>query len=206
MDRRRFLVLGAGGLLLGAAACSGSKGAAPNDTTVVTRADALEGDLAIAALMASLENLLVAVYQEGIDRKDKLGPYSAAQQAAIDSAQRQHRDHAIAWNSILSGAGKKGVTGVNLNVKSATTDPQLFRAKDPGAFLSTCQDVESITATTYLAAIGSFQNNAALKVAASIHPVENEHVAVLAYLLGRTLPGDSFGHPDGARPTTDSIG
>jgi hypothetical protein len=45
-----------------------------------------------------------------------------------------------------------------------------------------------------------------LKVAASIHPVENQHVAALAFLLGRNVAADNFAHPDGARTPSDAIG
>jgi hypothetical protein len=160
----------------------------------------------VAALLASLENLLVGVYQDGIDRRERLGPYAPAVTAFLETAQRQHKEHAAAWNSILSGAGKPGITGVNLNVKGATADPALFRARDAVGLLGVCDEVGRVVATTYLAAMGSLQNNAALKVAASIHPVECEHLGVLAFLLGRQLPSDSFTHVEGARPTSDAIG
>jgi hypothetical protein len=187
-------------------ACGGGRKPAPEAQPVVTRADRLEGDLSVAALLVSLENLLVSVYQEGLDKKDKFGPYPPAVMSALDTALRQHKQHAVAWNGILTGAGKPGITGVDLTVKVATADPVLSRARDYNALLGLCQDLETLMSSTYLAAMGALENLAALKVAASIHPVENQHVGALGFLLGRALATDGFGRTDGARPTSDSIG
>jgi len=203
--RRRLLLGAAGGLVLGA--CSGDGNPRPVDETVVTDPNRLEGDLAVAALLASLDNLLVRVYQEAIDRRDRLGGYPTAVLSVLEAAQRQHRDHAGAWNSILTGAGKPAVTGLDVTVRTAIADPQFFRAATMNAVLSICHDVENTTAATYLAAVGGMNNNAAVRIAASIQPVESQHVGVLAFLLGRPLPADAFARSDGvARPVTDTIG
>jgi hypothetical protein len=209
VDRRGFLLLAGGATgaaaLLGA--CGGSSSARPPDVKpVITSPNHLEGDLSVAALLASMENLLVSVYQEGIDKKDKFGTFPPGVMAVVTAAQQQHKDHAVAWNGILTGAGKPGVTGVDLSVKSAAVDAPLARARDYSSLLSLCHDLGTVTASTYQAAIGALQNVAALKVAASIHTVEHEHVAVLNFLLGRNPPPDSFSHVDGARTTTDNIG
>jgi hypothetical protein len=211
-DRRQFLQLLAGvagaagaGVVLGA--CGGPDGAPnPLEQTPMTRADTLEGDLAIAALLASMENLLVATYQEGLDRRDRLGPYPPGVQAMVEGALAQHRQHAVAWNSILTGAGKAGITGVNLTLRASLTEGPLLRARDFYALLGVCQDLEGVNAITYLHAIGALENNAAVKVAASIHPVEHQHVAVLTFLNGQKLATESFGRSDGARTTADTIG
>jgi hypothetical protein len=206
LDRRRFLLGAAGaagaGLLSG---CGGGDEPRPLDEPVVTRPDRLEGDLAVAALLVSLENLLVSVYQEALDKREKL-EVPPAPLALFEAAQRQHREHADAWNGILTGAGKPGITGVNLTVKSMTSEPGLVRLRDAAGLLALGQELETITAATYFAAITAIDNNAVLKVAASIQPVENEHVAVMAFLLGRTPAPEAFGRTDAGRPLTDSIG
>lgn len=207
IDRRRFLVLGgstAAGLVL--AACSGNDTPAAVEPPPVAPADHLEGDLAVAALLVSLENLLVSVYQEGLAMNEEIGPIPPAMLAALERARDQHREHANAWNGLLTGAGKRGITGVNLSVKGATTAPNLLRVKEPNNLVGLCRDLEGVTATTYLAGIGALQNNAAVKVAASIHPVECAHVGALNALLGQPIATDTFGRLDGARTTTDSIG
>jgi hypothetical protein len=209
IDRRRFLLL-AGGAAGGAGLLAGCGGPSaerpPDDRPVPTSPDHLEGDLSVAALLVSMENLLVGLYSEGLENKEKFGDLPPPVLALVTTAQRQHRDHAAAWNGILTGAGKPGITGVNLTVKAATIDVPLARARDYGALLSICQDVGNLTASTYQAAMGALSNVAAIKVAASIQAVEHEHVGVLNFLLGRNLPADSFGHVDGARTTTDRIG
>lgn len=207
VDRRRFLLASGalgGAVLLGA--CSDDDPRPPDTTPLVTRADRLEGDLSVAALLTSLENLMVSAYQESLDRQERLGPYPPAVLSYIEGAQRQHREHAAAWNAVLTGASKPGVTGVNLTVKASTTDPGLLRARDYTALLQMYSDVEGITATTYLHAIGALENNAAIKIAASIQPVEHQHLGALAFMLGRNLGNEPFGRSDGARPTTDTIG
>jgi hypothetical protein len=207
MGRRQFLAAASavgGAVLLGA--CSDGASRPPDSQPVVTRPDSLEGDLSVAALLASLENLLVSLYDEALERQERFGPHPPAVLAFMEHAQRQHREHAVAWNSVLTGASRPGVTGVNLTVKAATTDPGLVRARDYYNLLQTADDLENITATTYLHAIGALENNAAIKIAASIHPVEHEHIGALAFLLGRGLGTEPFGRSDGARPTSDSIG
>jgi hypothetical protein len=209
LDRRQFLTLAgsaAGAAALLGACGDGSGARPPDDTPAITSPDHLEGDLSVAALLASMENLLVSVYQAGIDKKDKFGTFPPGVMAVVTAAQRQHKDHANAWNGILTGAGKPGVSGVDLTVQTAAVEAPLARARDYSALLSICHDVGTVTASTYQAAIGAFQNVAALKVAASIHPVEHEHIAVLNFLLGRVQPPDSFSYVDGARPTSDNIG
>ena len=203
LDRRTFL-LAAGGLALGA--CGDSRNPRPVDPTIVSQPDKLEGDLAVAGLLASLDNLLVGVYQEAIDRRDRLGGYPLAVLTVMETAQKQHREHAAAWNSILTGAGKTAVTGVNQTVKTAVADPQFFRANSMNLVLSLCQEIENVTALTYVAAIGGMNNLAAVKIAASIQPVVGHHVAVLGFLLGRPLPPDSLSRTEGvARTVTDTI-
>src|SRR5919202_3184930 len=166
LDRRRFLLAGAAATGAGVlAACGGGDEPRPEDNPSGPRPDRLDGDLAVAALLVSLENLLVSVYQEVLDKREKLGPLPQAAVTLVETVQKQHREHAGAWNGILTGAGKPGITGVNLTVKTMTAEPGLLRMRDGGALLSVSQELETITAATYLAAIGAIDNNAALKVA-----------------------------------------
>ena len=205
--RRGFLFAAGGaagaGLL---AACGGGANPRPADEPIVIRPDRLDGDLSIAALLVSMENLLVSAYREGLERRERLGPIPPATMAMIETAQRQHQEHAAAWNSVLTSAGKPGITGVNLTVKALTLDPALNRMREAGALLSLGQELEAVTSATYLAALGALQNNAILKVAASILPVENQHVAAMSFLGGRTPVPDGFARTEAGRPITDSIG
>jgi hypothetical protein len=207
-SRRGFLLAAGGTIGAGlVTACGGGDNPRPADEPIITRPDRLDGDLSVAALLVSLENLMVSVYREALgERRERLGQIPPATLALIEAAQAQHVEHAAAWNGILTSAGKPGITGVNLTVKSITSDRSLATMRDAGALLSLGQELEAVTAATYLAAIGTLQNNAVLKVAASIHPVENQHVAAMAFLLGRTPVPDGFGRTDAGRPPTDSVG
>lgn len=207
MDRRTFLWISAGagaGLVL--AACSRATPPGGGEAPPVLPAGHLEGDLALAALLASIENLLVATYDQGLGMSDEIGPIPAAIQVALATARDQHREHAKAWNGLITGAGKPGITGVDLSLKASSAGPSLERVKEPTGLVGVCRDLERVTATTYLAAVAALQNNAAVKVAASIQPVENAHVAALSVLVGQQVAPDTFARVDGARPTSDSIG
>ena len=208
LGRRRFL-LSAGGFLAAAVlgACGDDEAAPrPQDVPVTTDPNRLDADLQVAALLVSLENLLVTVYQEVLDRRDRLGEIPAVTINLLESAQRQHRSHAGVWNSILTGAGKPGVSGVNLTVRRETADPGLVQMADASDVLSLGYELETLTAASYLGVIGTIQNNAVLKTAVSIQAVENEHAAVIAFLMGRPLDPAPLVTAENARPVTDSIG
>jgi hypothetical protein len=67
--------------------------------------------------------------------------------------------------------------------------------------------LENVAAATYLNGIQNvLQDNGAIKIAASIQPVEMQHAAILNLLLGSYPIPDSFAKTDGARGPTDTIG
>ena len=167
----------------------------------------LTGDLAIVALAASLENLAVGTYQAGIDAATagKLGAVPPAVVSFATTAQSQHKDHAAAWNSVLTGAGKKAITGVDLTVKK-DVDTAFASVKDVPGLAMLALSLENGAAATYLAAIDAVKSPAGIKVAATIQPVEMQHAAVLNFLLGQYPVPDSFSKQTDARTTTDKIG
>jgi len=217
---RRSFLLGAGALLggvaiagsgltnglgsgLGLGGGSGIAGA----STRAAKSSGLTGDLAIVALAASLENLAVATYQAGIDAATagKLGAVPPAVVTFAQTAQSQHRDHAAAWNGVLTGAGKQAVTGVDLTVKKSV-DQAFGSVTDVPGLAKLALDLEEGAAATYLAAIGAVKSPAGLATAASIHPVELQHAAILNFLLGEYPVPQSFATTTGARTTSDKIG
>jgi hypothetical protein len=216
---RRSFLLGAGALLggvaiagtglgsglgsgLGLGGGSGSAGA-----STFAAKSGLTGDLAIVALAASLENLAVATYQAGIDAATagKLGTVPPAVVTFAQTAQSQHRDHAAAWNGVLTGAGKQEVTGVDLTVKKSV-DQAFGMVTDVPGLAKLALDLEEGAAATYLAAISAVKSPAGLATAASIHPVELQHAAILHFLLGEYPVPDAFATTKGARTTSDKIG
>jgi len=213
-SRRRFLT--GGGAALGAlafVACSSGKDSGglgnptPTDSPGAPNR-ALAGDFAIAASAASLENVAVGTYQAALDAATagKLGTIPPAVATFATTAKGQHADHAAAWNSILTNAGKKPVTGVDLTVKNGVVDPAFGQVTDVAGLAKLALVLENVAAATYLNHIGTIENNNALKIAASIQPVEMQHAAILNFVLGQYPVPDAFAKTDGFRPTDDQIG
>jgi hypothetical protein len=209
-SRRQFL-LGAGGFAAASAtiaACGGDKKrTGPTTETTVGPTGSLSGDLQIAALAASLENLTAATYQMGLDNAaaNKLGAVPPAVVTYFQTAKRHHEEHAAAWNAILTSAGKTRVTDPDLTLKPQI-DQAFAQVRDFFGLARLALSMENVAAATYLSGIGAIQNNQALKTAASIHPVEMQHAAVLNFMLGNDPAPDGFAKTEGARPPSDYPG
>ena len=210
-SRRRFLV-GSGAAVLGGlflAACSDDdkETAGAGGTTTTAAGGELSGDLAVAALAASLENLAVGTYQAGLDAATAgmLGTVPPAVATFATTAQKHHNDHAAAWNSVLTGAGKKAVTGVDLTVK-ADVDRAFAEVSDVGGLAVLALELENVAAATYLSGIAILSDDGAIKTAASIQPVEMQHAAILNFVLGNYPVPDGFSKTEGARGPDDKIG
>jgi hypothetical protein len=204
-SRRRFLVgsgAALGGLVL--AACGGNTSKAP--ASAPTTAVGSGGDLAVAALAAALENLAVSTYQTGIDAATAgtLGPLPPAVATFVSTAQQHHRDHAAAWNSVLTGAGREAVTGVDLTLKT-DVDRAFANVKDVGGLARLALSLENAAAATYQNAISILGETSAIQVAASIQPVELQHAAILNFVLGNAPVPDAFTQTTLARTPDDQI-
>jgi hypothetical protein len=213
-SRRTFLLgalgLGAGGALL--AACSSSTSPATAGTASSTSAPsgALEGDLAVAATASSLENLGIYAYKAGLvaARAGKLGKVPPAVATFAETAMSQHQDHAAAWNAALVAAGKPAVTATD-PVLTPVVNQKFAAVRNVSDLAELALLIEIIAAQTYQNAIPVLSSPTSVGVAATIHPVEMQHAAVLYYVLGR-YPGvqgaasNSFmsGDPLAFSPTT----
>ena len=212
---RRSFLMGVGATLgvAALAACGKSSSLASSGPTATTAAPSsgagqnLTGDLAVAALAASLENLAVATYQAGLDAATagKLGTVPVAIATFAKTAQQQHKDHAGAWNAILTGAGKQPITGVDKTVNDGVVMPAFAQVKDVVGLAKLALSLENGAAATYLSGISALTDTGAIKIAASIQPVEMQHAAILNFVLGNYPVPDSFAKTDGARPLTDVI-
>jgi hypothetical protein len=213
--RRGFLV-GAAGLSAGAlliAACgsdtSDRAGSPSVASSPASAGGGRTGDLAIAALAASLENLAVRTYQAGLDAATagKLGAVPPAVATFATTVQSHHRDHAAAWNSIVTGAGQPAVTGVDTTVQAAVVAPGLAQVQNVVDLAKLALGLEDVAAATYLNGIQrAIGDVGAIKVAASIQPVEMQHAAILHFVLGEYPVPASFAGVDGARGPEDTIG
>jgi hypothetical protein len=219
-SRRNFLIGGGatvGALLL--AACSSSKKTSTTDTTVAGSpttvagsagsANPYTGDLAVAALAASIENLAVQTYAAGLAAATagKLGSVPAAVGTFATTAMNQHKDHAAAWNSIITNAGKTAISGVDTTVKNAVVVPGFAKVTDAVSLAKFALVLEDAAAATYLNGIqNALASQSAIKIAATIQPVEMQHSAILNFVLGNYPVPNTFAKTDGFRPPSDSIG
>ena len=214
LSRRTFLVAGGGMLAggLGAGCTGGSAPPVPAPTTTATTApvtDQPSGDLAVALLGASLENTLAAAYGSLLDLASagKLGTLPAAVTTLLQTVSSHHRDHAAAWNAILSGAGANATTGPDTTVFSTVVQPGLPTVKDTVTLVALALQLERIAAATYLEALQRLlTTTGALETAAAIQPVEMQHIAVFSLFAGSYPVPDSFATSSGARTTTDQLG
>jgi hypothetical protein len=198
-SRRTFLLgvagAGAGGILL--AACGSSHKSTSPATSVPPQSSgnaSLTGDLAVAAMAASLENLAVFAYNAGLQAagQGKLGTVPPAVATFAQTAKAQHQDHAAAWNSLLTGAGKPAVTATDPAL-TPTVQSKFAQVKDVTGLAELALLLENVAAQTYQAGVGVLSSSHAISVAATIQPVEMQHAAILYYVLGRYpgIQGDS---------------
>jgi hypothetical protein len=209
-NRRTFLIgagsVAAGGVLL--AACSSSPKPSSSSTTAKpstsSTSGALTGDLLVAGLAASLENLAVSTYGSGIKaaQAGKLGAVPPAIVTFAQTAMSQHNAHAKAWNSILTGAGKSAVTESTPGLVSQISTA-LGKVTTVTDLAKLALMLEDAAAATYFGAIGQLSNSGAIATAASIQPVEMQHAAILNFVLGTYPVPNSFATATGAVPTSD---
>jgi hypothetical protein len=210
--RRGFLTgsgLAIGGLIL--AACGSSKKSSSSTTAAGGATPTTAGgspDLQIAALATALENLAVATYESGIKAATagKLGKVPPAVVTFAQTAQKQHKDHAAAWNAILNSAGKKTVTGVDTTVQTTIVQPAFKLVTDVPSLAMLALTLEEAAAATYLSSISLLTSAGGIKTSASVHPVEMQHAAILNFVLGQYPVPLSFASTNGARGLTDVIG
>jgi hypothetical protein len=167
----------------------------------------LKGDLAVAAVAASLENLAVFAYNAGITAAlaGKLGAVPPAVKQFAVTAKSQHTQHAAAWNGVLAGAGKKKVTLTNPKL-TPTVQADFAKVTDITGLAQLALTLETIAAQTYQAETSMLKSSAAIGLSSSIQPVEMQHIAILYYVLGQ-YPGaqSSAGTPLAFNPTTQAV-
>jgi hypothetical protein len=211
-SRRGFLI-GAGAVAGGAvlAACSSNSSSSTTTTKATSSgsstAGKLTGDLAVAALAASLENLAVAAYGDVLTAAgaNKLGTIPPAVATFVTTVKGQHAQHAQAWNSAIVAAGHAAVT---------TPDPVLTpvivadfkKVTDVTGAAKLALTLEDVAAATYQSAISAVRATSSVKVAASIQPVEMQHAAILNFVLGQYPVPNAFSPTASARPLSDYTG
>jgi hypothetical protein len=214
---RRTFLLGAGAAVASGAAMAVGSGAVPSLAAASTRRLApvhaafppagLKGDLAVAAVAASLENLAVFAYNAGLTAatQGKLGTVPPAVATFATTVKGQHQQHADAWNAVLKSHGKAAVMVTNPSL-TPTVQSDFAKVTDITGLAQLALTLETIAAQTYQAETSKLKSSAAIQLSSSIQPVEMQHIAILYYVLGM-YPGaqTSSGTPLAFNPTSQAV-
>jgi rubrerythrin len=130
----------------------------------------------LAAFAETIELAAASLY--GILRPRVSRPAAVS---AVTAYARHHLDHATAIGPL---AGDKRTGKVNQLLLPTLTD-QLNQAKTENDVIKVAFDLENSLASTYLFIIDAIDDEAAIKIAGSVLPVEAEHAVVLGTLIGR---------------------
>jgi hypothetical protein len=167
----------------------------------------LKGDLAVAAVAASLENLAVSAYNAGITAATagKLGNVPPAVANFATTVKGQHQQHADAWNAVLKSNGKAAVTVTNPKL-TPTVQSDFAKVTDATGLSQLALTLETIAAQTYQAETAMLKSKSAIGLSSSIQPVEMQHIAILYYVLGK-YPGaqSAGGTPLAFNPTSMAV-
>jgi hypothetical protein len=219
-SRRTFLLgagAGAAAMAGGALLATGSGAVMPALAGASTRRVAplraafppadLHGDLAVAAVAASLENLAVFAYEAGLAAASagKLGSVPPAVATFATTVKGQHQQHADAWNAVLKSHGKAMVTVTNPKL-TPTVQSDFAKVTDVAGLAQLALTLETIAAQTYQVETAKLKSKPAIELSASIQPVEMQHIAILYYVLGM-YPGAQTkgGTPVAFNPTSQAV-
>ena len=209
-SRRWFLgaaaAVTAGGVL---AACGSNDEDAATTTTTAAGAAATTattakaaggaGDAKVAELAAGLEVLAVSTYKAALDAAtaNKLGAVPPAVATFAKTAMGQHQTALDTWNKVLTGAGAKAVSTPPASLK-ATVDSEFAKVKDVTGVAKLALLLEQTAADTYLSATQTLTGKDAIELAGSFQNVDQEHAAILNFVLGTYPVPDVFQKTDKA--------
>ena len=195
--RRGFFLGAAGAVALGAAAACSSRPAGPRASSSAAPPPAppetYPGDLKLVAVATALENLAVSAYEGALKKAGagELGAVPPAVATFVQTAMKQHADHAQAWSAVLSRAGKPAISDAPLSI----TQDQLAKlaaVKSIPDMARFALNLENVAAQTYTFAVANVSDPSAIMTAATIQPVETMHAAILNFILGDYEIPDTF--------------
>ena len=186
ISRRRFLA-GSAGLAAVAVACTDGDGAAGDHP-----------DLDLATAAARMEKVVIDTYTSlrATAVQGRLG--AAIPQAFVEfltAATGHHLEHLHAWNRALTAAGRGAVDSPDPDLRQAV-DGAMVRLADIPAAVSLALRIEDYASRTYLEAIPSLRGDDAVRTAAQILVVDQQHQAVLRHILGLSPSGGDFARAD----------
>jgi hypothetical protein len=197
--RRGFFLGAAGAVALGAAAaCSSGSSGTPKPSSSAPKPpppppETYTGDLKVVALATALENLAVSAYSGALQKAGagQLGTVPPAVATFIQTAMKQHSDHAQAWNAVLSKAGKPTINDAPLSITQDQVN-MLNAATSVPDVAKLALNLENVAAQTYTFATANVVDAGGIMTAATIQPVETMHAAILNFILGQYPIPDSF--------------
>jgi hypothetical protein len=142
------------------------------------------GDAGIAAFAQSIELALGQGYA-AIAATGRVTTAPAVEATAAFAA--HHEQHARALSPV---AGNRATSVPNRRLVDRVRT-RIQRAADERALLEIALELENRTASTYLFALSALEATEALRVSASILPVESQHAVALATLLDKP-PRETF--------------
>jgi ferritin-like protein len=210
--RRSFFLGAAGAVALGtvAACSSGSTPPAGQSSAAAPPPPPKEtytGDLKVVALATALENLAVTAYGGALKKADagELGTVPPAVATFVQTAMKQHADHAQAWNAVLSKAGKPTINDAPLSITQEQV-AMLTAAKSVPDVAKLALNLENVAAQTYTFATANVTDPGGIMTAATIQPVETMHAAILNFVLGQyPIPDTFIGVSNALKPDTLTV-
>lgn len=200
-SRRKLLIGGGlGALAVVAAACgsdsdgkSSASGDAPATSGPSTTTASAGGDASVAALAAGLEVLAVGTYKAALDAATagRLGTVPPAVGAFVGSAMKEHQAALDKWNGIITGAGGKEVTTPPADLQK-TVDGELAKVSDVTGAAKLALLLEQTAADTYLSAMPTLHDKAAITLAGGLQCAGQDHQAILRYVLGEYPVPEAF--------------
>ena len=196
-SRRTFLATtGAAGIGLAVAACGSSSTTSTSPTGTAdagTPAPSADHDGQVAALAASLEVLAVNTYKAALDAAGagKLGTVPPAVATFATTAMGHHQAALEKWNGVITGAGGQAVTKPPADL-AATVLQKFGEVKDVVGVAQLALLLEQTAADTYFNALPVLKSKDAIQLAGSIQIIDQQHQAILLYVLGKYPVPDDF--------------
>jgi len=161
--------------------------------TTATTTGSAAGDAKIAALAAGLEVLAVSTYKAALDAATakKLGTVPPAVETFAKTVMGHHQTALETWNAVLAGAGQPAVSTPPASLK-ATVDAEFAKVKDATGVATLALLLEQTAADTYLSVTDKLQDKDAITNAGAFQSVDQEHAAILLFVLGKYPVPDVF--------------
>ncbi|HZX54630.1 MAG TPA: ferritin-like domain-containing protein, partial [Ilumatobacteraceae bacterium] len=154
-----------------------------------------EMDLVLARTAASLEKLAVDTYGTAAGLVTTPAVLAAATMFA-----GHHQMHLDALNGVITGAGAKPVTEMNMAVYNALVKPAVDAAKTETDAVMLALSLEEAAAQTYVYAGGALSTPTLRSTIMTIGGVEARHAAVLRMAALGQSPTDVFPEQRGFFP------